>query len=194
MDDLPVSFLTLNSPTVTAAMLAAYSGSTSSSADGLSDDDTPVFVGAYQQSVDPPGPTGVSSDADATPRPCASDSGDASTIHNVAPGVTCDSRRCSRLSSESHERLFNETVDEIFQQIRNELASALLGCLHRYGDELLDILGPSSSGFKRSSSSLLAPPIITIEDSPPIKKCQLPDRSAMPSYAPVEVDTGAAST
>ncbi|KAG6821853.1 hypothetical protein H0H92_000477, partial [Tricholoma furcatifolium] len=98
------------------------------------------------------------------------------------------------MSSESRERLFNETVDEIFQQIRNELASALLGCLHRYSDELLDISGPSSSGFKRSSSSPLAPPIVSVEDSPPIKKRQLPDRSAMPSYAPVEVDTGAAST
>ncbi|KAG6821835.1 hypothetical protein H0H92_000592, partial [Tricholoma furcatifolium] len=39
-----------------------------------------------------------------------------------------------------------------------------------------------------------APPIVSVEDSPPIKKRQLPDRSAMPSYAPVEVDTGAAST
>ncbi|KAG6806173.1 hypothetical protein H0H92_012424 [Tricholoma furcatifolium] len=120
-------------------MLAAYSGSTSGSADGPSDDDTPVFVGAYQQSVDPPGPTGVSGDADATPRPRTSDSGDASTIHNVAPGVTCDSRK----------------LLQAVLGIRNELASALLSCLHRYGDELLDISGPSSSGFKRSSSSPL---------------------------------------
>ncbi|KAG6823023.1 hypothetical protein H0H92_011686 [Tricholoma furcatifolium] len=146
MDDPPVSFPTLNSPTVTAAMLTAYSGSTSSSADGPSDNDTPVFVGALISSL-------LILLARLVSLVMLTLHLDLALRTQVMRALFTMS--LLELSSESRERLFNETVDEIFQQIRNELASALLSCLHRYGDELLDISGPSSSGFKRSSSSPL---------------------------------------